>query len=152
MKHKLLAVFALLFLVAFGVKARERTVSGNVTSSEVGTSIPGVNVVVKGTSIGTITDIDGNFALLVPSDESVLVFSYIGLATGEIMVGTRSTIDLTMKPDLTQLNELVVVVYGTQSKQALTGAIGVVNADVIKNQQIVSVGRALQGTTHGELM
>jgi hypothetical protein len=81
MKHKLLAVFALLFLVAFGVKARERTVSGNVTSSEVGTSIPGVNVVVKGTSIGTITDIDGNFALLVPSDESVLVFSYIGLAT-----------------------------------------------------------------------
>jgi hypothetical protein len=54
-----------------------------------------------------------------------------------------------MKPDLTQLNEVVVVAYGTQSKQALGGAIGVVNADVIKNQQIVSVGRALQGTTHG---
>lgn len=149
MKHKLLAVLALLFLFAFGVEAQERTVSGNVTSSEDGTSIPGVNVVVKGTSIGTITDIDGNFAVQVPSDESILVFSYIGLATEEIMVGNRSVIDVKMKPDLTQLNEVVVVAYGTQSKQALTGAIGVVNEDVIKNQQIVSVGRALQGTTPG---
>jgi TonB-linked SusC/RagA family outer membrane protein len=149
MKHKLLLTIALLCCGAFLANAQSRTVTGNVTSSEDGTPIPGVNVVVKGTTIGTITDIDGNYAIQIDSDESILVFSYIGLNTEEVLAGARSVVDLSMSPDLKQLNEVVVVAYGTQSKQALTGAIGVVDKDVIKNQQIVSVGQALQGTTPG---
>ena len=149
MKHKLLLLLFLLTSFAFTLKAQERTVSGNVTSSEDGTPIPGVNVVVKGTAIGTISDIEGDYSIRVPSDESTLVFSYIGLITEEILVGNQSTINLKMRPDLQQLNEVVVIAYGTQSKQALTGAVGVVEEDLIKNQQIVSVGRALQGTTPG---
>ncbi len=149
MKQKLLVLLVFLITISSVLKAQERTVTGNVTSSEDGAPIPGVNVVVKGTSIGTISDIDGNYSIPIGSDESILVFSYIGLMTEEILVGNQSVINLSMTPDLTQLNEVVVVAYGTQSKQALTGAIGVVDEGVIKNQQIVSVGRALQGTTPG---
>lgn len=150
MKHKLL-ITVLLFssLGMWSAQAQSRAISGKVTTFEDGSPVPGVNVVVKGTAIGTITDIDGLYNIDVPSDESILVFSYIGLSTEEVTVGAQTTINIKMVPDLQQLNEVVVVAYGTQSKQALTGAVGVVDEDAIKNQQIISVGRALQGTTPG---
>jgi TonB-linked SusC/RagA family outer membrane protein len=148
MKSKLPIVFLLLFL-SFVTRAQERTINGKVYSREDGLPIPGATVLVKGTMIGTITDVEGNYSIQVPSDESILVFSHIGMITREVIVGTQSVIDLPMEYDLRQLTEIVVVAYGTQQRQALTGAIGVVDEDVIKNQQIVSVGRALQGTTPG---
>jgi len=149
MKNKLQITIMLLCCMAFVSNAQDRTISGKVYSLEDGIPIPGVNVVVKGTIIGTISDIEGNYSIEVPSDESILVFSHIGMIRREIIVGTQSVIDLQMEYDLQQLSEIVVVAYGTQTKQALTGAIGVVDESMIKNQQIVSVGRALQGTTPG---
>jgi len=149
MKHKLQVTMLLICIVIITANAQNRTIHGNITTAEDGMPIPGVNVVVKGTAIGTISDIEGNYSIQVPSDESILVFSYIGLMTQEIMVGNQSVIDLNMAPDLRVLYEVVVVAYGTQSKQALTGAVGVVDKNVIKDQQIISVGQALQGTTPG---
>jgi TonB-linked SusC/RagA family outer membrane protein len=135
--------------MTFVSNAQDRTITGKVYSMEDGTPIPGVNVVIKGTQLGTVSDMEGNYSLDVSSDESILVFSFVGFITKEIVVGTRSVIDFQMEYDLKQLSEVVVVAYGTQSKQALTGSIGVVDENMIKNQQIVSVGRALQGTTPG---
>ena len=87
-------------------------ISGKVTSINDGSPLPGVNVIVKGTAIGTVTDINGEFTIEAPNSKSVLVFSFIGLATEEIKVGNRNIIDVQMSSDTRQLNEVVVVGYG----------------------------------------
>ncbi len=149
MKQRLLLTIFLLLCFSQFVLAQNKTITGNVISVEDGDPIPGVNIVVKGSIIGTISDLQGNYTIQSPSDESILVFSYIGMTTQEIIVGTQSKIDVVMEPNLSQLSEIVVVAYGAQSKQALTGSIGVVEKEAIENQQILSIGRALQGTTPG---
>jgi hypothetical protein len=91
----------------FVVVAQERTVSGRVTAADDGGPLPGVSVVVKGTTIGTSTDSEGNYSLAV-SDGTTLVFTFIGLASQEIAIGTRTTIDVSLSTDVTQLSEVVV--------------------------------------------
>ncbi len=135
--------------VAMPVLAQERSVSGTVTSQESGEILPGVNVIVKGTTLGTVTDIDGNYRLSVPSPESVIEFSFIGFASQEVTVGTQSTINITLGPDVRALEEIVVVAYGTESERSLSSSVGRVDREVIENQQLVSVGTALQGTVPG---
>ncbi|MEQ9164801.1 MAG: carboxypeptidase-like regulatory domain-containing protein, partial [Fulvivirga sp.] len=95
MKKKLLLLFML--LSAIGISntwAQERTVTGKITSVDDGEALPGVNVVLKGTTIGTVTDFDGNYTLSISDQNAVLVFSFIGLATEEVAVGARSVIDV----------------------------------------------------------
>jgi hypothetical protein len=111
----------LLTFTAGVVFAQERVVTGKVTSTEDGSTIPGVNVVVKGTTNGTTTDADGNYRLSVPASGTVLVFSFIGLTTEEVSIGERTVVDMPMTADVTQLSEVVVVGYGTQSKRDLAG-------------------------------
>ncbi|MEQ9592113.1 MAG: carboxypeptidase-like regulatory domain-containing protein, partial [Cyclobacteriaceae bacterium] len=94
MKKFLLLCFSFVFVLSSW--AQERVVSGQVTSDEDGSTLPGVNVVLKGTTNGTVTDIDGNYRLNVPSSGGTLVFSFIGLQTQEVAIGERSTIDLAM--------------------------------------------------------
>lgn len=103
-----------------------RTVTGTVLSSEDNSPIPGVSIVVKNTSTGTVTDVDGRYSLNV-SDNSVLVFSFVGFAGQEIEVGGRSTIDVTMAPQTSTLQEVVVTGYSTQRKQDITGSVSVVD-------------------------
>jgi TonB-linked SusC/RagA family outer membrane protein len=117
--------------VVAGIKHQEITVTGKVTSSDDGSALPGVSVVVKGTSQGTTTDVEGNFVLTVPSGSSVLIFSFIGYSPQEITVGTQSVISVNLVADITQLSEVVVVGYGVQQKITLTGS--VVN---IKNEEL----------------
>ncbi len=124
----------------------QRTVSGKVTD-DTGEALPGVNVVIKGTTTGATTDLDGNYRLQV-ADGDVLVYSFVGFETQEIDVGTRTIIDVTMG-GATELQEVVVVAYGTDSKKTLTGAVSAIDDKVIQNQQIESVTRALQGTVPG---
>jgi TonB-linked SusC/RagA family outer membrane protein len=107
----------LLTILSTGVYAQEMNVSGKVTDASDGSSLPGVNVIVKGTSNGTTTDSDGKFSLLVPSSSSVLVFSFIGLVTQEVEVGGRTQLDVTMTADITQLNEVVVTALGIERKR-----------------------------------
>jgi TonB-linked SusC/RagA family outer membrane protein len=146
--RKTLLVFLCLLQFAF-VHAQERIVSGKVTSPEDGTPLPGVNVIVKGTAIGTTTDADGKFALSVPGSNATLTFSFIGLQTMEVSVGERSQLDVQLQSDVTQLNEVVVVGYGTVQKRELTGAVSSIKGDVISNLPIQSFDRALQGRAAG---
>lgn len=109
------------------------TVSGTVISGEDQQGLPGVNVTIKGTSLGTVTDVDGGFALEVPSRESVLVFSFVGFVNQEVTVGSQSNIRVTLEPDMQTLSEVVVVGYGTQEKMNVTGSVATVQArDIIK--------------------
>jgi len=150
MKHKLHYLTVLLCLAMFSARAQDRNVTGTVLSSEDNAAVPGVNVVVKGTSIGTITDMDGQYSIDVPSNESILVFSYIGLTTEEIVVGSRSVIDLTMLPDLQELTEIVVTAMGLEKeKRSLNYATQNVEDENIVQSQQPNLANALQGKVAG---
>jgi TonB-linked SusC/RagA family outer membrane protein len=111
--------------------------------------MPGVNVVEKGTNNGGITDMDGNFTISVPSTESVLVFSFVGYTSSEIIVGTQTIMSVTMSPDLMKLDEVVVVGYGVQKKKLVTGATTQVKGEDIAKMSTVNVMDALKGQTPG---
>ncbi len=113
MRKILLTIFSC--ALSFYVMAQEKVVTGKVTSFEDGTTLPGVNVVIKGTTTGTATDTNGAFSLSVP-EGSTLVFSFIGLETKEVEVGTQTSLDVVLASDISQLGEIVVVGYGTQTQ------------------------------------
>ena len=127
----------------------DKTVSGKVLSTDDGAPLPGVSVVVKGTTTGTNTDGEGNFKVNVKDDAAVLVFSAVGFEKQEITVGNRSTINISLATDQKSLNEVVVVGYGTQRKSQMTGAISSVSAKEIQEMPITSLGQAMQGRVAG---
>ena len=125
------------------------TVTGTVTDNT-GDPLPGVNIVVKGTSTGQISNVDGKYTLTVPGREAVLVFSFVGFTTQEIPVGNNRNIDVKMNEDTQQIDEVVVVGYGSQKKENLTGAVSMVNMEkVLGDRPVSSVGMALQGAIPG---
>ncbi len=124
------------------------TVKGTVTESS-GTPLPGVNIVIKGTTTGTITDANGKYTLSVPDGKAVLVFSYIGYLSQEDTVGNRRVINVTLSPDVIGLEELVVVGYGTQKKQTLTGSVSTVTADKLTERPAANTTELLQGMVPG---
>lgn len=117
-KILLVSFFAAL---VFGAWAQERTVSGKVTSSEDGSAIPGVNVLLRGTAIGGVTDATGGYTLSVPESGGVLVFSFIGFQTQEVEIGSRSVVDVVLLPDVTELTEVVVTALGIERQKAALG-------------------------------
>jgi TonB-dependent starch-binding outer membrane protein SusC len=148
MQNRLL--FCLLLSLFFSAElwAQTRTISGKIKDSETGEGIPGVNVLVKGTSTGTVSDLNGNYTLSV-AEGSVLIFQAVGLATQEMRVGANSVIEVAMVSDTKQLGEVVVIGYGTQLKQDLTGSIAGVKAEDIQNIPVPSFESALQGRAAG---
>ena len=138
----------LIFLISFNSSAQAQSVSGVVTDGDDGSGIPGVNVLIKGTSEGTITDFDGNYTLNVP-DGSILVFSFVGYIPQEIEVANQSSINVTLISDITQLSEVVVIGYGVQKKKVVTGAIESVSSEEINLTPISSPELALQGRAPG---
>ncbi len=125
-----------------------RIVNGRVIAADTGEGLPGVNVVEKGTNNGTVTDIQGDYTLEV-SEGATLTFSSVGYVTETIPVSNRSTIDLTMRTDITQLEELVVIGYGTQQSRDLTSAISRVQAQDIEKTPTSNPMQALQGRVAG---
>ncbi|WP_324670643.1 TonB-dependent receptor [Hymenobacter sp. GOD-10R] len=125
-----------------------RTVTGRVTSTN-GEGLPGVTVVVKGTSQGTGTDANGNFSLAVPSDNTILVVSSIGFLKQEVAVGSRTSLDVKLATETTALNEVQVVGYGVQKKSQVTGAISSVTEEQLRDVPVANVGQALQGRAAG---
>ncbi|HYG38059.1 MAG TPA: TonB-dependent receptor [Cytophagales bacterium] len=123
-------------------------ITGKITSEVEKEAIPGANVIVKGTTIGTTTDIDGNYALEV-GENDILIISYIGFQQEEIPVEGRSVIDVVLVEDLTQLGEVVVIGYGTQQKKVVTAATVTVKSQDIQNTNSLRVEQALQGQTPG---
>ncbi|GJM28231.1 MAG: SusC/RagA family TonB-linked outer membrane protein [Cyclobacteriaceae bacterium] len=133
-------------LISFQSQAQDsRTISGTVTSTDEEGGLPGVNVLVKGTTTGTVTDIEGNYRLSVSGDADVLVFSSVGYVSREVAIGNQNQISLALESDVTALDEIVVVGYGTQQKVNMTGAVGVAKGEVLADRPIVNVGEGLQG-------
>ncbi len=148
MKKYLLTCFALVF--ALSLWAQDRTVSGKVTSAEDGSALPGVNVVIKGTTNGTVTDADGNYKLSVIDPASSLIFSFIGLTTTEVPIGERTVVDVSLSLDVQQLSEVIVTAQGVaRDKKALGYAVSSVNSDQIAARPVNDVARALQGKVPG---
>lgn len=134
--------------LGFSLQAQQMTVSGQVSSPDEG-PLPGVNVLVKGTTTGTVTDIEGNYSISVPDGQSTLVFSSIGYTTEEVAVNNRSTINLELLPDIQSLSEVVVVGYGTQKRADVTGAVSSIEAEDINNIVTGNPTQALQGRSAG---
>ena len=132
---------------AVRVAVQDRQIRG-VIQDETGEALPGVTILVKGTTKGTTTDIDGNYVLEVP-DNAVLVVSYIGFNTQEVVVGNQSTINITLQSSLSDLSEFVVTGYGVQEKRAITGAMSSIKGEVIENFPVASFDRALHGQISG---
>ena len=120
------------------------TITGTVTDAA-GEPLPGVSIMIKGSQQGTATDTDGAFSLQVPNENTILVFSYIGFTTQEIIVGNRRTISVVLIDDTRQLEEVVVVGYGTQKKVNLTGSVSQIKGDVLENRPVQRLSQALQG-------
>ncbi len=125
-----------------------RIVTGRVTS-ENGEALPGVNILIKGTTIGVVTDVEGRYKINVPEDATILVFSYVGYITEEVDIAGRTTVDFILTPDIETLSEIVVVGYGTQKKSDLTGAVASVTSEEVKALTISNPTLSLQGRVAG---
>src|SRR5690554_30509 len=123
-------------------------VKGVVYDTESGETIPGVNILEKGTNNGTITDLDGSFTLDV-ADNATLVFSFVGYLSQEVAVQGQSSLDIRLSPDLTSLEEVIVIGYGSQRKQDMTGAVSVVKTDELIQQPTAQLTNQLQGRVSG---
>ena len=149
MKRILLVCF-LVCAVAFQSYAQERTISGTVLSDEDNAGLPAVNIIVKGTTQGTTTDLDGNYKVSVPSGDATLVFSSIGFQNQEIIVGDQSVINLTLLSDITQLGEVVVTALGISREKAGLGyAVQQVEGEDLEKSQQTDVISALSGRVAG---
>ena len=137
----------LLLIVQTGLLAQNSNVKGIVKTND-GTTLPGVTVVVKGTSTGTTTGADGQFSLSTPAD-ATLVFSFIGFATTEVAVAGKSQIEVTLTESATNLSEVVVMGYGTQQKKDVTGAVASVTSKEFKDRPNTQLGYALEGKVAG---
>lgn len=126
-----------------------QTISGQVTSEIESELLPGVNILVKGTSSGTVTDIEGRYTIDIPEGNNTLIFSFIGYETKEVAVGGRSVIDVQLTSDIQALDELVVVGYGTQRRQDVTGAISSVGSKDFNAGIAVAPEQLIQGKVAG---
>ncbi|WP_192821815.1 TonB-dependent receptor [Rufibacter sp. LB8] len=146
MKKKLLT---LLLFLSCGIAFAQSTITGRVTSAKNGEPLPGVSVVVKGTTAGASTDVDGRYQIQAPATSSALVFSYIGFVTKEEAINGRTTINLALQEDQRALEEVVVVGYGTQLKREVSTAISSVTPEEITQTPITRIEQALQGRVAG---
>ncbi len=133
---------------ALMVYAQNFTVTGVVTSEE-GEPLIGATVLVKNTPTGTVTDFNGSYSIQAPSEASILIFSYVGYQTQEVAIGANREIDVTLVPASGLLEEVVVVGYGTQEKQDVTGAISSVKGEEVQNLPVIGASQAIQGRAAG---
>lgn len=147
MKKKCKWLFMFFLLGIIHVYAQEKTVSGSVTD-EGGQPLPGVNILVKGTTNGTQSDFDGNYAIQVAEGE-ILVFSYIGQRTTQQTVGSSNTLNVQMQEDAQALEEVVVVGYGNQVEKKIIQNVALIKEEAIENLQVVSADQLLQGQSAG---
>jgi len=129
-------------------ETQQRKITGTVTD-ENGIVLPGVNILVEGTIVGAITDADGRYAIDVQNENAVLIFSFIGYVTQRVSVTGRTTIDVSLQPTLTNLDEVVVVGYSVQKKMDITGSVAVVNVEELKKVPASNLGQQLQGKATG---
>ncbi|HSN48679.1 MAG TPA: carboxypeptidase-like regulatory domain-containing protein, partial [Flavobacterium sp.] len=145
---KLLRI-SLLFLLVQTAFAQAQTISGTVKNKADGIPIPGVSILVQGTTRGSVTDLDGKFNISASSGQT-LIFSYIGFETKVVKITKEQIINIDLSESASQLNEVVVVGFGSQKKANLTGAVATVDvAKVFESRPLTDISKALQGTTPG---
>ncbi|MFM7856280.1 MAG: carboxypeptidase-like regulatory domain-containing protein, partial [Flammeovirgaceae bacterium] len=136
--------------IASFATAQERTITGKVTASEDGSALPGVNILVKGTTNGTVSDVDGKFSISVSGPNDVLIFSFIGYKSQEIQVGQQTSFDVKLASDVETLSEVVVTAAGIErDKKSLSYAIQNVGSDKLVQKSEPDVLRSLQGKVPG---
>ena len=149
MKKLSLLLTFLLFVGMQVVLAQTRDVTGVVTSADDGSSIPGASVVVKGTSLGNITDMDGHFTIKVPQSARTLSVSFVGYTTQEVTLTNAKEYKIALKSEHIAVDEVVVVGYGVQKKREVTGAISQVKGDSVANLATPSFESQLAGRSAG---
>ena len=137
-------MFAFMSITAFA----QQRITGTVTDAADGSTLPGVSVVVKGTTTGTVTDMNGRYELTAPAD-GVLVFSFVGYATTEVNVAGRDVINVPLETAMVGLEEVIVIAYGTARRESFTGVADVVTSERIERRPVSNVSRALEGTSPG---
>ncbi|MRT91408.1 TonB-dependent receptor [Ancylomarina sp. 16SWW S1-10-2] len=145
---KLFSIVVLCLIGLQGVLAQSREISGLVTSADDGLSIPGVSVIIKGTTIGTTTDFDGNYTISVDNEGQTLVFSFVGMKTIELPANSDS-INLVMESESIGMDEVMVVAYGTAKKSSFTGSATQIKSDELAKKPVISVGEAIAGMAAG---
>lgn len=140
---------ACIAMLGFGLRAQNVEISGTVVGGDDGAALPGVSVVVKGTTIGTVTDFNGQYTINTPQSSTTLIFSFVGMLTQEVGIEGRSIIDVAMEVDAIGIDEVVVTAYGTKRKGGLTGSVSVVESEAFDAKPISSFDQMLQGTSPG---
>ena len=131
------------------LQAQDQTITGQITDLSEGEGLPGVNILVKGSSVGTVTDIDGNYSLSVPPTAETLVFSSVGYETLEEPINNRSTINIALSPDIQALSEIVVIGYGTQKREDVTGSVVSAPLEAFEEAPNTNILQSLSGSTPG---
>ena len=141
----------LAFLVFAGTAlfGQGQQITGSVTAADDGSALPGVTVLVKGTSVGTVTDFDGKYTISVPQGSTTLVFTFIGMENQEVEIGTSSVIDVVMTTDAVRMDEVVVVGYGTSTREANTGSVAVISNEDLQDVPEMSFDKMLSGKVAG---
>ncbi|MGB5459451.1 MAG: carboxypeptidase-like regulatory domain-containing protein, partial [Eudoraea sp.] len=140
---KYFVLFLTLLCCMSGLWSQDLTISGNVKDASFDQPLPGVNVIVKNETRGTTTDFDGNFIMDNMSVGDILVFSYLGFITQEITIQNSNPLSVVMQDDVSALDEVIVVGYGTQTKKEITGAVAVVGAESIEELNPTRIEQAL---------
>ncbi|HEY9047894.1 MAG TPA: TonB-dependent receptor [Ohtaekwangia sp.] len=143
------AVLSMAVLLTVSLTASAQVAVTGQVLDENGTGLPGANVLIKGTITGTTTDAEGKYAIEAPNSTAVLVFSFIGYSSVEVTVGSRSVIDVNLSPNVESLSEVVVVGYGVQRQESVTGAVVSVKGDVMREIPASNISQALQGRVAG---
>ena len=147
--NKLLGILSVWILIMMGQNGYAQVAISGKVSSALGGSLPGVNVVVKNTNTGTITDLNGKFSMEVPNRDAILVFSYVGFISEEMEVGTRANFEVELIPDIQSLHEIVVIGYGNQKREDVTTAIAQVKPEEFVPGAVRNVGELLRGKVAG---
>ncbi|WP_460891528.1 SusC/RagA family TonB-linked outer membrane protein [Rufibacter soli] len=149
MKKALLFSFALMLTLLTQAYAQNRTVTGRVTDTATGEGMPGVTVQLKGSTTAVPTDANGSYSINVPSAGGTLVFSFIGYSNQEVAIGSQSTVNIRLASDAEALKEIVVVGYGTTTKESFTGTAKVVSGEALDRKNVSNVTQALAGEVAG---
>ncbi len=148
----IISVFFILIIFAgfaTGAHAQTRTVKGTVTASDTKETLPGATILVKGTTTGAVSDIDGNYSIKISQPNAILVFSYMGYQSLEVTIGDKPVIDVVLQLQKTSLDEVVVIAYGTVKKSDLSGSVGTIKADDITKITALNPVQSLQGQVSG---
>src|SRR5574344_81241 len=143
--RKLLLLMSFMVALCVGLSAQTKTTITGTVIGDDGLPIPGASVIVKGTTVGTVTDIDGKYTLQVPEDAKDLVFTFIGMQRQEHAIDGKKVVNAELLSDSELVSEVVVTAYGTTTKEAFTGSAGVIKTEELRKIQVSNVTNALSG-------